>query len=122
MNREEAKELLPIIQAFADGKRVEKFDPFIQQWIEISDPVFIGDQLYRIAAPKPSIDWSHVAPEYRWLAVDEDGVPFLYQRKPYKGAKSWMIISGKLINALCFTSYHCPPDVDWRESLVKRPD
>ena len=35
MTREEAKELLPIIQAFAEGKRIEFFDGKI--WIELDE-------------------------------------------------------------------------------------
>lgn len=56
MNRQQAKELLPIIQAFADGKAIEvrsnsKYNP--GEWIETTTPTFdIKSHEYRIK-PKP---------------------------------------------------------------------
>ena len=47
MTREEAKELLPIIQAYAEGKTVEHLDD--DKWGEIKDPLFCaGPKRYRI--------------------------------------------------------------------------
>ena len=47
MTREEAKELLPIIQAYAEGKTVEHLDG--DKWVEIEDPLFCaGPKRYRI--------------------------------------------------------------------------
>lgn len=56
MNREQAKELLPIIQAFAEGKTIEirsnsKYNP--GEWIETTTPTFdIKLHEYRIK-PEP---------------------------------------------------------------------
>lgn len=56
MNKQEAKELLPIIQAFADGKAIEvrsnsKYNP--GEWIETTTPTFdIKSHEYRIK-PEP---------------------------------------------------------------------
>lgn len=51
MTREEAKKLLPIIQAFAEGKTIEsKFGN--QEWIETNYPVWEKDSEYRIK-PEP---------------------------------------------------------------------
>lgn len=52
MTREEAKELLPIIQAFAEGKTVQFMDNNIGKWIECNKPSFYGDIKYRIK-PEP---------------------------------------------------------------------
>ena len=50
MNRKEAKELLPIIQAFAEGKEIEsrciKGDKSL--WYDDEDPSFDNDLEYRI--------------------------------------------------------------------------
>ena len=47
MTREEAKELLPIIQAYAEGNTVEHLDD--DKWGEIKDPLFCaGPKRYRI--------------------------------------------------------------------------
>ena len=51
MTREEAKELIPIIQAFADGKTIEFFKQGV--WIELNDPDFMWSaDKYRIK-PEP---------------------------------------------------------------------
>ena len=56
MNRKEAKELLPIIQAFAEGKEIEsrciKGDKSL--WYDDEDPSFDNDLEYRI---KPEINY-----------------------------------------------------------------
>ena len=42
MTREEAKELLPIIQAYAEGKIIQIYDDVEEVWIDINfeDPRF----------------------------------------------------------------------------------
>ena len=48
MTREEVKEMLPIIQAFAEGKTIEVFNAS-NTWEEIEDPLFCkGTKYYRI--------------------------------------------------------------------------
>ena len=48
MTREEAKNLLPIIQAFAEGKVIEIFDDEIG-WVEKENPKFnLNPEFYRI--------------------------------------------------------------------------
>ena len=61
MTREEAKELIPIIQAFADGKTIEFFKQ--GEWIELNDPDFMWSaDKYRI---KPE-------PKYRPFKTQEE--------------------------------------------------
>ncbi len=51
MTRDEAKQLYPIIQAFADGKTIEHYDPFEKEWVVVEYPAFGGDVIdYRIKA------------------------------------------------------------------------
>ena len=47
MNREKAKELLPIIQALADGKEIEFFHPIRNEWVSTLE-VFNDQFSYRI--------------------------------------------------------------------------
>lgn len=51
MTREEAKELLPIIQAFADGKTIE-FSEDGKSWWEVDIATWISGKYYRIK-PQP---------------------------------------------------------------------
>ena len=51
MTREEAKEMLPIMQAFAEGKTIE-FRTIEGTWEELPDPLFQNPYKYRIK-PEP---------------------------------------------------------------------
>lgn len=51
MNRERAKELLPIIQAFAEGKDIQAKPPGFG-WKTPTDPAFFNGDEYRIK-PEP---------------------------------------------------------------------
>ena len=47
MNRNQAKELLPIIQAFAEGKEIQQTDGY--DWYDLDDPDFMANgSSYRI--------------------------------------------------------------------------
>lgn len=49
MNRKEAAELLPIIQAYAEGKEIEIFDKTMKMWKTAMLPHFDCDSnIYRI--------------------------------------------------------------------------
>lgn len=49
MTREQAKEILPIIEAFSKGKTVERFNPATGEWEELKNPSFdLDNSCYRI--------------------------------------------------------------------------
>ena len=53
MTRERVKELLPILQAYAEGKTIEWFDPVCKIWTETNDYCsFSNKQRYRIKPEK----------------------------------------------------------------------
>ena len=70
---------------------------------------------------KPSIDWSHVSPEYNYLAQDSNGQGYLCGKKPQRMDYAWDMGPSPYIRATTFTSY-TPGTCDWKDSLVKRPD
>ena len=72
------------------------------------------------AIAKPSIDWSHVSPEYNYLIQDSDGEGYLCGEKPLRVKSGWSAET-PYIRATAFTSYE-PGTCDWRDSLVKRPN
>lgn len=51
MDKEEAKKLLPIIQAFAEGKTIQVFNLYKERWEDINNPSWDADR-YRIK-PEP---------------------------------------------------------------------
>lgn len=75
MTREEAKELMPIIQAFAEGKEIEsrciKGDKSL--WYDDEDPSFDNDLEYRI---KPE-------PKYRQFANEEECWTEMLKHNPF---------------------------------------
>ena len=69
---------------------------------------------------KPSIDWSHVSPEYNYLAQDSNGKGYLSSKEPSCHTYSWSMET-PYIRATTFTSYE-PGTCNWKDSLVKRPE
>ena len=72
------------------------------------------------ATTKPSIDWSHVSEDYKYLAMDEDGLHHLYVERPILKPSQWAT-NDLYINAGHFASF-IPGTCDWKGSLVKRPE
>ena len=72
---------------------------------------------------KPSIDWDHVAPKYKYLSEDSDGIAFLYDEEPYvaSDASVWYAQSDEVVEVNGFASY-TKGTCDWKDSLIKRPD
>lgn len=60
MTREEVKKLIPIIQAFADGKTIEFFKQ--GEWMELNDPDFIWSRNIAHSRQKKSAGM-------RWLST-----------------------------------------------------
>ena len=78
MTREEAKNLLPIIQAFAEGKVIEIFDDEIG-WVKKENPKFnLNPDFYRI---KPE-------PKYRPFKSQEECWNEMLKHQPFGWVKS----------------------------------
>ena len=91
MTREEVKEMLPVLQAFAEGKTIEsrytKGD--MSLWYDDEDPSFDNDLEYRI---KPE-------PKYRSFANAEECWQEMQKHKPFGWVKSK---DGSTINKFMF--------------------
>ena len=90
MNRKEAKELMPIIQAFAEGKAIEsrciKGDKSL--WYDDEDPSFDDDLEYRI---KPE-------QKYRPFKDAEECWQEMLKHKPFGWVKSTLFKDFALVN------------------------
>ena len=85
MTREEAKELIPIMQAFADGKTIEFFKQ--GEWMELNDPDFMWSAYkYRI---KPE-------PKYRPFITKEECWTEMHKHHDF----GWVLRSGVYLHIL----------------------
>lgn len=85
MTREEAKKLIPIIQAFADGKTIEFFKQ--GEWYELNDPDFMWSAYkYRI---KPE-------PKYRPFKTKEECWTEMHKHPDF----GWVLKSGVYLHIL----------------------
>lgn len=110
---------IALFESILDGVRVELFSPLTEMWVEKESSGFNDNFHYRIASTKPSIDWSHVSDEYKWLSTGENGNSYLTTFKPRTLESIW--IGGRsYIKATGFASFK-PGACDWRDSLVGRP-
>lgn len=92
-------------------------------FFDCQSPLWLQYVVYRVKSQpltKPSIDWSHVAPEFKWLARDQNGSGYIYRYAPEIREKFWTYRIGGCLSAKFFASYR-PGTCDWRDSLVERP-
>lgn len=115
---------IEIMKHFANGGKIEFFISGSGNWVLFEgslgpNPLWNwGSFNYRKVVTKPSIDWSHVAPEYKWLAMDDGGRCFLYKSKPQKATTVWnggtSYVSAHNFQSLTLGA------CDWKDSLVER--
>ena len=86
MNRQQAKKLLPIIQAFTEGKTIEARTNSISKWIETTTPTFDLLHEYRI---KPE-------PKYRPFANKEECWEEMLKHQPF----GWIQSKNALYNII----------------------
>lgn len=120
------QEKMDLFEAWLDGKIIQyTFHLADVNWKDISNPVWLDEIYYRIKElSKPSIDWSHVHSDYKYLARDRNDEVWVFSTEPRLNHDLWCIptppstlavrISGLLRS---FT----PGECDWKDSLVQRP-
>lgn len=108
------KTKIALFAAWVDGARIERAGS------TINAPAWHAYAVYRVAPTKPSIDWSHVAPQFRWMATDKDGRTWVYEGMPIAHTRGWAA-EGDLSEASPFLSLRAGT-CDWKDSLVQRPE
>lgn len=68
----------------------------------------------------PSIDWSHVHPDFNYLATDDTGDTYLYEMIPSACDGGHWGAGGPCSPAISHASFK-PGTCDWKDSLVERP-
>lgn len=111
---ERTKRMIEVMQAYVDGEEIETC------YGVVDNPNWEWDYVdkYRIAKTPDSINWDHVAPEFKYMARDADGKCWLYEKKPAQRKCVWDQDSSMWANG--FSSYRKGTRV-WKDSLVIRP-
>ena len=85
MTREEAKELLPIIKAWVEGKTLEYYNDDIGEWQVVTKTVFINPNKYRIKPPSKYRPfktqeecWNemHKHPDFGWVVAKDSKIMY----------------------------------------------
>lgn len=113
-----------LLLAHHEGKQIQHRWHPADNWTSGTYPVWLPQCIYRIV-PEPlipdSIDWSHVAPEWKFMARDEDGGVCFYKTRPNRMTEYWETLETNYTSApVGFASYR-RGTVDWKDSLVVRP-
>ena len=112
MTREEVKEMLPVLQAFADGKTIEsrciKGDKSL--WYDDEDPSFDNDFEYRI----------NPEPKYRPFANEEECWHEMQKHQPFGWVKSTLFKDLALVKRVTTLYVEINRDIiDYKDALEK---
>ena len=112
-----------VAHAWVDGAEVEYKTSLSVTWRVANTPDWYEQHEYRIHLTKPSINWSHVHPQYTHMATDKDGRTWLYHNHPPCGESHWVDpcdLNFPVSKAETFASFKAGT-CDWKDSLVARP-
>ncbi len=108
------------------GGPVEVFSP--DGWWSPDMPNFSRHLAYRAVRPAPTplvVDWSMIAPEYRFAAKDkETGSAFVYDEQPvwYAKDEAWDSMGAGRILDHIIGAVQSWGTCDPKDSLIKRPE
>lgn len=109
-----------IAHAWVDGAEIEwlnnrgRWEPkTLDHWYEHTQ--------YRVKQTPHSIDWSHVAKHINVMVGYPNSVVLLLSKLPERVQKGWEVENYAYINAENFASFK-RGTVDWKDSLVLRPE
>lgn len=112
--------------AWTKGKVIQCKRHSDKEWTNLfMCPNWYADNQYRIKPGEPinSIDWSLIRPDYNYLAKDECGNWFLYKKKPLLDEMGWTgDFNGIATLDLGVFTFFNPKPIDWKDSLISRPN
>lgn len=127
-HKQRTREMIKVMQAYVDGREIDvrpQGDNIDWEYMKGVSPSWNWFHMdYRIATTPDSIDWSHVAPEWKYMARDHVGNVWLYSKKPkleYSGYWGVHDVNSDRTWIVAFASYR-RGTVDWKDSLVVRPE
>ena len=124
MNKEQTLKAIEVMQAFAEGKKIQ-YSNNGRDWEIVDNPSWDWEYSeYRVKpVSKPSINWDHVHPDYKYLFTESDGSSYIVASEPIRSGVCWLIDieDDAYVTPEIFASF-IPGDCDWKESLVQRPE
>jgi hypothetical protein len=123
MNKEQTLKAIKVMQAYVEGKKIQYISNTMV--FDVDNPTWDWEYTeYRVKpVSKPSINWDHVHPDYKYLFTESDGSSYLVASEPTQSRTRWLIDieDEDYITPEIFASF-IPGDCDWKESLVQRPE
>ena len=124
------EEKIAVMQACKEGAEIEcRFIDDIDGWYDLfGSPGFNWVQhdyrVKEVPLTKPSINWDHVNPDFKWMATDSDGHTYLFSERPrHDDGDTYWTLGGKpgmCVDTDGFASF-APGTSYWKDSLVERP-
>ncbi len=113
-----------LFAAWLNGVQIQYLNECVSPaaWFSKNHPTWGGGVCYRtkpIELTKPSINWSHVHEDYKWMATDKNGDTFVFTSLPRLKRNVWSNDHDEP-EAAIFTSFKVGT-CDWKDSLVERP-
>lgn len=91
---------------------------FNGSWKEQQSGSIYQSNIYRTKPRQLIIPWDVVSPEYKWSAMDKNTKVWFYTEKPIADVNAWVGGGNYCKSALNINT----SGIDWRESLVQRPE
>lgn len=110
-----------IVEAWLSGN-AEYFSMVEDEWAEkMKHSTLVPSTIYRTRPRQLVIPWEHIKPECKWAAMDADGEVYLYPEKPEDDCDQWLPVEDDAIKANDVLDIDTA-GIDWRDSLVQRPE
>ena len=100
------------------GQKIESWGRWI--WYELPEPRFHDGNAYRIAPTPDTIDWSHLAPEWRFVTRDKSEIAWAYKSRPDLKNNHWCARCE--YGARVITPSYRKNGMPWDQSLIERPE
>ena len=115
-------EATEIFLAHKNGEPIERYNYEMRKWVIATDIELSLDCSYQIPVSPITVDWSHLATKWIYIAKDEDGSVYAYTSKPILRGNIW----NNEVDESCELDHEIlaslsPGMIDWRDSLIKRP-
>ncbi len=112
-------EFLEICTAIYNGDELEYYVAGLD-WQNMPITGNLLSSCMRIKVTADTIDWSHVAPEFKWMARDMDNRAWLYAQNPHRNDNLWFSCKNRRPDIEEIFASYKQGTCDWKDSLVSR--